>query len=220
MRRYALLWTLVLCMTAVVTAASAARHDTTLTLTVRPSITVLYKPVNATVTGVASGPLNMKLQFQECGLYPSRFRDVLQGVAPSFPGGVWSSDSVTALANGTLRATEGPDVSNEVTVVVRALVRLVATSRGHYRASVEARQLFWKKRVRIERYDRGSTWVLLRMVALSRTDAGGYGDITAVVSRSDEFALKLPKGTKLRAVFPVPQAKPCYAGGTSEVIQT
>lgn len=223
MRRHTLLWTLVLCLTtAAVTSASAARRDTTLTLAVRPSVTVFNTPVSATVAGIDPGRLNMKLQFQECGLYPTRFRDALQAVAPGGPGGIWSGP-VTLLANGTLRATEGPDVSNDVRFRARAHVLLAPTRRGHYRVYVDGRLSFWRKRVRIERYDRGrSVWVPLRTVILDRTNpvTTGNPEFTYISSRSDEFALKLPAGTKLRAVFPLSQAKPCYAGGTSEVVQT
>jgi hypothetical protein len=221
MRRHTLLWTLVLCLTtAVVTSASAARRDTTLILAVRPSVTVFYTPVNATVSGIEPGSLNLKLQFQECGLYPRRFRDALQAVAPGGPGGTWSGP-VTVLASGTFRATEGPVVSNHVRFQTRARVLLAPTRLAHYRAYVDGRLSFWRKRVRIERYDR-SRWVLVRTVVLDRTDpvTTGSPPFTYITSRSDEFALKLPRRTKLRAVFPLSQAKPCYAAGTSEVVET
>jgi hypothetical protein len=131
--------------------------------------------------------------------------------------------SLTALANGTFRAIQGSSVSNEVRLLTRAHVLLAPTVGGHYRAVVDARMQFWHKRVRIERYDRGrSGWVLLRKVALNRTEpfTTGSPPTTYISSRSDEFALKLPKGTKLRAVFPLSQAKPCYAAGYSNVVQT
>ncbi len=60
----------------------------------------------------------------------------------------------------------------------------------------------------------------LRTVVLNRTDRVQAAGVTYVWSRSDEFALKLAAGTKLRAVLPLSQAKPCYTAGTSKVIQT
>ena len=221
MRRQTLLWTLVFCLTtAVVTSASAARRDSTLTLAIRPSVTALYKPVTVSVAGIDDWRAEtVTLQFQECGLYPTRFRDVAEAVAPS-PGGDWF-DPIVVPANGTFRLTRGPDISNEVRVLTGANIRLAPTGRGHYRAHIEARQPFWRKRVRIERYDRvRSGWVLLRTVGLNRTNGVGWAGNPYVRSSSDEFALKLPVGTKLRAVFPLSQAKPCYVAGSSQVVQT
>ena len=224
MRRHAGIWTLVLGLTTAVGAsASAGRHDTTFGLTVRPSVGVFLQPVQVTVTGLPPGPRNTKLQFQECGVYPARPRDALQVVFPGGPGGNWSGP-VTLLANGTLRATERSIVSNEVRFTARAHVLLAATRPGHYRTYVDGRLSFWRKRVRIERLD-GNGWVPLRTVVLDRTEPStintqGEQQYGYIRSRSAEFALKVPGGTKLRAVFPLSQAKPCYAAGTSEVVQT
>jgi hypothetical protein len=111
--------------------------------------------------------------------------------------------------------------SNEVKVLTRARVRLAPTKRDSYLADVQARLSFRGKSVRIERYDRGrSRWVPLRTVVLNRTDRVEDAGIKYVWSRSNEFALKLPRRTKLRAVFPLSQAKPCYAAGSSQVLQT
>ena len=223
MRRHTLLWTLVLCLTtAVVASASAARRDTTLGLAVRPSVTTLRQPVTIHVTGIdRARPEPVTVQFKECGVLPTRFRDVVEGV-PFMPNEGWSG-STTAMANGTFRAIQGPNVSSEVRVVTRAFVWLGPTRRGRFRVDVQARLQFWRKRVRIERYDQGrARWVLLRTVVLDSTEpvTTGSPPTTYVTSRSNEFALKLPGGTKLRAVFPLSQAKPCYAAGYSQVVQT
>ena len=217
MRGHALLWTLVLCLTtAIVTSASAARRDAAITLALRPSVTALYQPITAYGKSGASYA-GVTLQFKECGVYPAQFRDVAE--LPSTAGGEWSV-SIMPVANGTFRATVGPNVSNQVDVRTRAHVRLTSTRPGRYRAYVEARQAFWHKRIRIERYVRSrSRWVPLRTVVLARTEAINSLLIKNVSSKSDEFAVKLPRGTRLRAVFPLSQAKPCYAAGTSEVVQ-
>jgi hypothetical protein len=221
MQRHTLSWTLVFCLTtAVVTSASAARRDSTLMLAVRPSVTTLYKPVTVSVTGIDDWRAEtVTLQFQECGLYPVQFRAVAEAVSPS-PSGSWFGP-IPVPASGTFRLTRGPDVSNEVRVLTRAHVQLQPIRPGRYRTYVEARQSFWRKHVRIERYDRSrSRWVPLRPVMLVDTDAVGTVLIQYVRSSSDEFALKLPRRTKLRAVFPLSQAKPCYAAGSSQVLQT
>jgi hypothetical protein len=230
-RSSALLGALVLGLTAVVTSASAAQRDTTvaLALAVRPSVTALHQPATVYVTEIDQGSWvsfeTVTVQFKECGLSPTRFRDAVE-VPPTsdhvYPdAGNWIV-VITPVANGTFRATIGPSVvSNEVRVLTRVHVRLAPTRRGRYRADVQARLSFRGKHVRIERYDRGrSRWAPLRMVVLDRTDRVEAAGIKYVWSRTDEFALKLPAGTKLRAVLPLSQAKPCYAAGGSQVLQT
>jgi hypothetical protein len=61
--------------------------------------------------------------------------------------------------------------------------------------------------------------VPLRTVVLNNGNPIGGGS-PYFQSKSDEFGLKPPAGTKLRAVLPLSQAKPCYAAGYSEVLQT
>jgi hypothetical protein len=60
----------------------------------------------------------------------------------------------------------------------------------------------------------------LRTVVLNRTDRVKAEGVPYVWSRSVDFTLKVLAGTKLRAVLPLSQAKPCYAAGSSEVLQT
>ena len=221
MRRHARLWVLALCLTTTVGgSASAAPRDAAITLSVRPSVIPLYQPVTASGTISGSGSnATVTVQFKECGLNPVQFRDVADGIYGDLDG-KWSA-SIVPVANGTLRATQGSAVSNEARILTRAHVQLQPTRPGRYRAYVEARQSFWRKRVRIERYDRGrSRWVLLRRVMLVDTDAAGFGSIETVRSSSDEFATNLPAGAKLRAVVPLSQAKPCYVAGSSQVVQT
>jgi hypothetical protein len=231
-RRSALLGAFVVGLTtAVVTSASAARRDFPTVLAVRPALTALHQPVTVYVTSVEPGGWTsfepVRVQFKECGRSPTRFRDAVEvpptliQTSPLVSTGNWIA-VITPLANGTLRATIGRIVSsNEVIVQTRANVRLAPTGRGRFRADVQARLSFRGKRVRIERYDRGeSAWVLLRTVVLDRTSGETSAGIRYVWSRSDEFALKLPAGAKLRAVLPLSQAKPCYAAGYSKVLQT
>jgi hypothetical protein len=231
-RRSALLGVFVLGLTAaVVSSASAARREFPTVLAVRPALTALHQPVTVYVTVVEPGGWTsfepVTVQFKECGRSPTRFRDAIEvpptliQTSPLVSTGNWAA-VITPLANGSVRATIGPNVvSNEVRVLTRAHVWLAPTKSGRYRADVQARVSFRGKRVRIERYDRGRTgWVPLRTAVLSRTSGETSAGIRYVWSRSDEFALKLPAGAKLRAVLPLSQAKPCYAAGSSEVLQT
>jgi hypothetical protein len=231
-RRSALLGAFVVGLTtAVVTSASAARRDFPTVLAVRPALTVLHQPVTVYVTSVEPRGWTsfepVRVQFKECGRSPTRFRDAVEvpptliQTNPNVSTGNWAA-VITPLANGSVRATIGPNaVSNEVSVLTRAHVRLAPTRLSRYRADVEARLSFRGKRVRIDRYDRGrSRWVPLRTVVLDRTDRVKAAGVRYIWSRSDEFALKLPAGTKLRAVLPLSQAKPCYAAGYSKVVPT
>lgn len=219
MRRHTVLWTLVLCLTtAVVTSASAAPREATITLAVRPSLAALQQPFNLSGT-ISSGEARgvVTVQFKECGVFPIQFRDTAEMPATV---GEWATSTVTA-ASGTFRATLGTSVSNEVRVRTRAYVRLAQTGPRRYVTYVDARQSFWRKRVRIERYDRRrSRWMPLRTIVLAHAGAAGFSNIPTVRSKSDRFVLRVPAGTKLRAAFPLAQAKPCYAAGYSLVLQT
>jgi hypothetical protein len=228
-RRSAVLGALVLGLTmALVTSASAARRDAPIAMVVRPAVTALHEPVTVYVTTVGAGWLALEpvtVQFKECGLTPTRFRDAVEvpSTAPLGGAAVGNWVAVIApLASGTVRATIDPNVkSDEVKVQTRPHVRLASTKRDTYRVAVEARLSFRGKHIEIQRYDRGrSRWLPLRTVALNRTDPVKLDGIRYVWSRSSEFVLKLPAGTKLRAVFPLSQAKPCYAAGYSMLVRT
>ncbi len=46
--------------------------------------------------------------------------------------------------------------------------------------------------------------------------ADSYGEF----AEKDHFKIAVPKGTTLRAVLPLAQAKPCYLAGYSKLIRT
>jgi hypothetical protein len=187
------------------------------TLAVRPTIAVPRKPITA-YGSVASGRpgQSVTVQFKQCGLYPLQFRDVAE-VATS-DGGGWSVP-VGSEANGTYRASSGDAVSNEVKVLTRADIRLSPTRSGRYQAYVVARASFWHKRVALERYDRGrGRWVKVRNLPLE--DANAAPGSLYVWSTTKAFSPKVPKGTTIRAVLPIDQAKPCYIGGYSTLLRT
>lgn len=230
-RSSAMLVALVLGLTTAVVASASAAAPVVIALAVRPSVTALHQPVTVSVTDVQPGGWTsfepVTVQFKECGRSPTRFRDAVEvpptliQTSPLVSTGNWAA-VITPLASGTVRASIGRSVkSNEVGVLTRAQVRLAPTKHGRFRADVEARLSFRGKRVRIERYERQrSGWVPLRTAVLSRTNRVETAGVTYVWSRSVEFTPKVPSGTKLRAVFPLSQAKPCYAAGSSEVLQT
>lgn len=187
------------------------------TLAVRPSIVGAFRPV--TVYGsVASGKAGDKLtiQFKQCGVYPIQFRDAAE--VSTREGGGFSAD-LGADANGVFRAVAGDAVSNEVRVQARADVRLSPRPPGRYEAYVVERRSFWKRRIIIQRFDRQRrTWTKVKTVVLAHS--GAAPGSLYVWSTSDEFALKLPKGTTIRAVLPRDQAKPCHVAGYSSLLRT
>jgi hypothetical protein len=226
MKRNTLLGLLMVVLaTTAVTSTSAAQRYEALALVVRPSVTALHRPVTVHVTnsdGDASQGWTayepVTVQFKECGLRPSRFRNAAQVGPTPGQGANWSA-SITPAANGTVRATIGPyTTSNEVRILTRPQVRLAQTRSGSSRAEVDARVSFRGKPVRIERHDRGR-WTALRAVVLSRAEEVFIDGVRYVRSRSDGFALEVPAGTKVRAVLPQAQAKPCYVAGYSRVLQ-
>lgn len=213
---------LLLCLGA---AASAATDDT-VTIQVRP--TVLRFGQKPDVFGyVSSGKAGEKVtvQFKQCRLYPLQFRDYLE--ATTVEGGSWSHItpvfSVTNIqASGELRAVWGEAVSAPVSMKVRPLIQLVRhRSGGRWHVRVAGTQSFWRRRVLLERFDRGrGTWVLIRSLALTESSgyAGGGSPLTG--SSTEPFRPGVPKGTTIRAVLPLAAARPCYLAGYSTLQRT
>jgi hypothetical protein len=188
-----------------------------ITITVRPTI---YSRTQALgVSGsVTSGKADEKvtLQFKQCGLYPLQFRDHAE--VTTHEGGGWGI-TTGVIANGVFRAVSGGDVSNEVPVQKRADIRLAPAPPGRYAVQVVERMSFWRKQVLIQRFHRGQRkWLLvqkLRLVNSSAAPGSSY-----VWSTTDEFAVDVAKGTTIRAVLPLAQAKPCHIGGYSNLLVT
>ena len=71
----------------------------------------------------------------------------------------------------------------------------------------------------IQRYHRDSgSWLLVKKLRLEHADAAP-GSVF-VWSETDEFAVDVAKGTTIRAVLPLDQAKPCHIGGYSNLLVT
>ncbi len=187
------------------------------TIAVRPTIYGPSRPL--TVYGsVTNGKADEKVtvQFKQCGLYPTQFRDHAE--VATLEGGGWSIDTGVA-ANGVFRAVTAGDVSNEVQVLKRADVRLSPTRSGRYRAYVVERASFWRKRVLIQRFDRGrGKWLKVKTLVL--VDSSAAPGSTFVWSSTEKFKLNVPKGTTIQAVLPLDQAKPCHIAGYSNLLRT
>ena len=156
------------------------------------------------------------LQFKQCGLFPAQFRDHVE--VTTHEGGGWGVET-GVLANGVFRALSGGDVSNEVQVQKRVDVRLDASTAPAFRSPCRRALPFWRKQVLIQRFHRGQRkWLLVKKLRLVNTDAAPGSFF--VWSSTDEFTVDVAKGTTVRAVLPLAQAKPCHIGGYSNLLVT
>ena len=188
-----------------------------ITISVRPTI---YSRTQALgVSGsVTSGKADEKvtLQFKQCGLYPLQFRDHVE--VTTHEGGGWGVET-GVIANGVFRALSGGDVSNEVQVQKRADIRLEPSPARRFEVHVVERMSFWRKQVLIQRFHRGQRkWLLVKKLRLVNSDAAPGSSF--VWSSTDEFTVDVAKGTTVRAVLPLAQAKPCHIGGYSNLLVT
>jgi hypothetical protein len=188
-----------------------------ITITVRP--TIFSRTQALVVSGsVTSGKADEKvtLQFKQCGLFPSQFRDHAE--VTTHDGGGWSIET-GVIANGVFRALSGGDVSNEVQVQKRADIRLSPEPPNRFEVQVVERMNFWRKQVLIQRFHRGQRkWLLVKKLRLENQFAAP-GSVY-VWSTTDQFKVDVAKGTTIRAVLPLAQAKPCHIGGYSNLLVT
>jgi hypothetical protein len=122
----------------------------------------------------------------------------------------------------TLRAKWDGATSAPVTVQDRVWVQLSRrprTAQG-YGFDVEVRSLvqFWKRHVVVQRYERRlGRWRDVKKVVLTET---GASPGSMFVWTGANFRVKVPKGTAIRVVFPLSQARPCYIAGYSNQLET
>jgi hypothetical protein len=183
------------------------------TLTVLPTI-ISDTSQRMTIFGsVSSGRADEKvtIQFKACGLLPVRFRDAFETTTRE--GGGFSLSELrpfTLGVSGVYRAVSGNDVSAEVRVQQRAGITLRPLTGRRFQVSVWGKVSFWRKFALIQRFERArGVWITMRRVVL-----------TEDLGRSTPFRPVVPKGTTIRAVLPLSQAKPCYLAGYSEVRRT
>jgi hypothetical protein len=94
--------------------------------------------------------------------------------------------------------------------------------RGRLVALVSATVQFWRRYVILQRFDRRrGTWIDVRRLVLSEQPGGGGGAappfqrVSYVNVLTEPFRAPVPKGTLVRVVFPLSQARPCYIAGVS-----
>lgn len=185
------------------------------TIFARPAIVSGFPMVTTTLYGAVAGGRageTVEVQARDCG--SRTFRTV--GGTQTVDGGGWAMPYRPGVST-TLRAIWNGSGSAEVAVEQRARPYLLKRPGGNeFYVGVSGKRSFWHKRVLIQRFDPGSRrWVDLRRVLLTDTSATSLP--VAEVSTSAEFRVNLPKGTLIRAVMPLSEAKPCYLGGVSPI---
>jgi hypothetical protein len=140
------------------------------------------------------------------------------GGAHTGGGGAWSTDYFPGI-NSTVRAVWNGNASPEITVRQRASVRLrtLPSSPKRLEVAVVARTQFWRKYVLFERFDRRlGRWLTVKRVVLTET---GAAPGSTIVWSTATFRTTLPKGTLVRALLPLSQARPCYLGAASRLVR-
>jgi hypothetical protein len=201
---------------AAVTGTSAGGATEHVTLTVRPTIVLGTEFGKASVFGhVSSGRAGEQvvLERRECGQSAFRANSGPAFAGTTSAGGAYGGEAWFPI-NTAVRARwmEKDVVSDVVEVKRRPSVQL--RQRGGIRLEVVvwALRYFEGKRVRIERWN-GRRWIVARRATLERGIAG-----TDVVGSEAEVRAKVARGTRLRAVFPGDQARPCYVEGISRIV--
>jgi hypothetical protein len=201
-------------------ASAAAAAPEQVTILVRP--TLVAGDQSATVAGTVDSRRAdeiVTIQANNCGPVTQGFRDVAE--VRTGEGGSWST-TLYPRVNTTLRAVWKGDTSEQITVRQRAHVYFLPRSRasGKLHVGVTGKSSFWRKRVLIQRFERRlGKWTTIRSLAL--TETGFSNPQTGTVSTWAEFrASTVRKGSLLRAVFPLTQARPCYLAGVSKLLRT
>jgi hypothetical protein len=200
-------------LVAAVASTAAAAPLERVTIDARPTLlsarqgtTTLFGAVENRRAGEV-----VTIQVKDCG--QRSFRGVASATTQA--GGGWSTTYGPGI-NTTVRAMWNGAVSSQVTVRQRAAVVVDQLSARRFEVGVGARAQFWRKRLLFQRFDRRlGTWTILKTVVLTET-VGSAGGIWS----SAKVTASLPKGTLVRAVLPLSQARPCYLAGYSNMLRT
>jgi hypothetical protein len=184
--------------------------NTAVTLTARPTIVRGFGAV--TLAGAISDPRAGELvtvEAKECGI-ANGFRAVAG--TQTAASGVWTLD-YQPRSTTVLRAAWKSTTSDQVTVKQRAPVQLVPRPGRMFRVSLYGIVPLDGKRVTVERFDpAASAWRRVQTVVVRSKSYGEYAEANVRIT--------VKKGTTLRAVLPLAQAKPCYLAGFSTLVRT
>jgi hypothetical protein len=197
----------------VVLASTASAAPEQVTLVVQPSIIRSTSERMAIFGSVSGGEAGKKvtIQFKACGLQPIQFRDAFETTTRA--GGGFSLEELRPFnlgVSGVYRAVSGGEVSAEIRVQQRVAVYMRPLSGGRFQVWVGGKVSFWRRFVLLQRFERRrGVWITMRRVVLTED----YG-------RTAPFRLRVPRGTQLRAVMPLSQARPCYLAGYGPIFRT
>ena len=157
------------------------------------------------------------IEAKECGA--TAFHEAFQAHIDARGG--WTLQIAPTITM-TLRAVWKGTRSAAVTVQDRAWVQLSQrrrTARGFgFEVAVRAELQFWKRHIVVQRLARdGGGWQNMKKVVLTKT---GAAPGSPFVWSSAEFTTAVPRGTLVRAVLPLSQARPCYLAGYSNQLRT
>ena len=200
-------------LVAAIASTAAAAPLQRVTIDARPTLlssrqgtTNLFGAVESRKAGEV-----VTIQVKDCG--QQSFRGVASATTQA--GGGWSTTYGPGI-NTTVRATWNGAVSSQVTLRQRPAVVVDQLSARRFELGVGARAQFWRKRVLFQRFDRRlGTWATIKSVVLTETVGGGGG-----IWSSAKVTASVPKGSLVRAVLPLSQARPCYAAGYSNMLRT
>jgi hypothetical protein len=151
---------------------------------------------------------DVKIQAKDCG---RDFFRVVSG-AITTEGGEWSTFYWAPIST-KLRAVWREATSDAVPIRRHASIRLRKRSAKLFEVDVFGR-LVWRKRALVQRFDRRlGTWQPVKSVVLAESLRGS-------TLASGTFTVALPKGTRIRAVFPRSQSGPCYLPDASNTLTT
>jgi hypothetical protein len=204
-----------------ITGSVHARHEPSTDMAER--VTLLARPLTLsrgqalTLYGSVDSQKAEELvtiEARDCG--QTSFREVAS--ARTHAGGGWSTGFNPGIT-ATLRAVWNGSTSTPITVRDRVWVQLERGPRSAVlQVAVRAKLQFWRRHVLLQRFDRRlGTWTTVKKVVLTETGAARG---STFVWSSAEFGASVPKGTLVRALFPLSQARPCYLEGYSNLLRT
>lgn len=191
--------------------ASGAAVDR-VSLTARPTTISGLQPT-LLFGAVSSGRENeeVTIQAKDCGQ-----RSFL-GVAAvqTHAGGTFNLDFGRGVST-TVRAVWRDAVSAPITIRQQIRVDFSRLGSGKFSVSAVGRASLWRKKMQIQRRQ-GGKWRTVRTVILSDS---GAAPGSPYVWNTATFAMKVPRGSLLRAMLPLAQARPCFLAGTSRTLTT
>jgi hypothetical protein len=200
--------TIVLSALAFLLVAGVASSQTAVSISARPTVSGLGETVwlSGRVGNGRAGEV-VEIEAKDCG------QDFYRGItgATTTEGGAWRTNIFPSI-NTSLRAVWKGDASAPVALQKRAIVQLHQRSAKRFSVSVwgaNSTTPFWRKRVLFQSFDRRvGAWRTLRQVVVTSSSSSGT-----------EFSASVAKGTLVRAVIPLSQARPCWVAGYSRTFR-